>query len=1124
MGKVLYALGRFCGRRPLWIIGVWLVVLVGVVGAVRVFGAQTGNNLELPGTGSQEVQDLLADRFPPQQNGTNPVVFHVKTGKLTDKQNSDAVTASVKALKKAPHVYSVTNPVSSDGQTAGLLSKDGRTGFAPVLLDINSGALDQETSERIIAAAKPAQDAGIEVAAGGSLGSELSTEGTESSEVVGILAAMFILTLVLGSVIAMGLPIIAAVIGLAIALSVIGLLGHVLAIPTTGATLATMIGLGVGIDYALFLISKHLDQLRAGVPMIESIARAVATSGSAIVFAGSTVVVALISLRVAKIPLLSTLGLASAVAVLTAVLGAITLLPALLGLLKHRIAWLHLPYFGHHGEKGKHGSPRRGDWRAWSGFLTRHPLVVSLVALAVLAPLIVPAFSLRFGQEDIGATPTSTTERQAYDLITAGFGVGYNGPLEVASKFDPVVSPSKEYTNKYNKATSLKSDLDKKQKELPAEQQQLEGQQQQLVAEKKQLQREQRSLEAQKNQLETEQQQLLGQRTTLEQEGADLQGQVAALERQAAQLAAQGAAFERQARPLEQRLALLANERNQLARQSQAVAARYRSIAAQLNQALARDRALVSQFASLADRPRLQAIVVRRLNALRAREQQLRAALVPLQRQGRVLADRAQPLASQAAALQQRINPIRARVNQLRAEANRLASQIASLERQAAALVQQGERLVAEEAALARQAAALEQEGTALQQQADALQQEGAALQQQADQLKAEQQQAEQEESEAKQLQKELTAMVTKAGGDPRNTDPRVVRLQNALLGTAGVTALTPPQTNKKGDVVLLSAVPTTSPASVKTADLLATVRDSVVPAVEKPGGITSYVGGYTASYVDLATLISERLLLVIGTVILLGFVLLMIAFRSLLIPLQAAVTNLLSAAAAFGILTAAFQWGWGIDLLGIDTTSSGVPIASYVPLMMFAVLFGLSMDYEVFLVSNVQQHHLRGEPARTAVESGLTTSARITTAAALIMTSVFASFILNGDPTIKQFGVGLASAVFLAGIMVITLAPAAIVLMGEAAWWLPRWLDRLLPHVNLEGEETPAEAPEPPTPETPAPEAPAKEPAAEEPVPEAPAPAARVVPFRVPSQRTPEEPAGRPPATTPRNGRDMAP
>jgi uncharacterized membrane protein YdfJ with MMPL/SSD domain len=252
--------------------------------------------------------------------------------------------------------------------------------------------------------------------------------------------------------------------------------------------------------------------------------------------------------------------------------------------------------------------------------------------------------------------------------------------------------------------------------------------------------------------------------------------------------------------------------------------------------------------------------------------------------------------------------------------------------------------------------------------------------------------------------------------------------------------------------VVLLSAIPSTSPASDKTAELVKHVRAVVLPPVNPPG-MTSYVGGFTASYVDLAALITARLLLVIGTVILLGFILLMIAFRSLLIPLQAALTNLLSAAAAFGVLTACFQWGWGISLVGIDTPDSSVPIASYVPLMMFAGLFGLSMDYEVFLVSHIDHHHQQGEEARQAAAAGLASSARITTAAALIMASVFASFILESDPTIKQFGVGLATAVLLAGLLVVTLGPAVIVLFGKAAWWLPRWLDRILPHISVEGE-----------------------------------------------------------------------
>jgi uncharacterized membrane protein YdfJ with MMPL/SSD domain len=1077
-------LGLFCARWSLVMLGFWVLIIGAVFGAVTLFGEQTSNDLTLPGTGSQEMKDLLEDRFPPQQNGSNPIVFHVESGKLTEKANKDAITASVKLIRKAPHVYSVTNPFSSAGQTAGLVSKDEEYAFAPVLLDIGSGALDEEIAQRVFDATKPAQDQGITVAAAGSIGTELSDEPTESSELVGILAAMFILTLVLGSLVAMGLPIGTAVVGLGVALAVVGLMGHLLAVPNTAATLATMIGLGVGIDYALFMITRHQEQLEAGVPVDESIARAVATSGSAIVFAGGTVVVALVALRVAAIPLLSTLGLASAVAVLTAVLSAITFLPAVLGLLGMRINWLSLPSFMRRRRAGG------GMWGAWAGFVSRHPLWVAAGSLAFLIPLIIPAPSLEFGQEDIGATSPDTTERQAYDLISAGFGVGYNGPLQVASKLDPVASPSKEYTDKYDKATSLQKDLERLSKQLPQEQQQLEEQQQELEAEQQELEGEQAALQTQADeladegaQLQTESADLQAQQGELEAEQADLEAQQRELERESAALRAQrrelereSAALRAQQRELEGEQARLEAQRDELEREARALARQIRPLARQLARIVAHERILERRIAQLDDDPVRQRRLQARLNRLREREQQVRAELAPLVRQARRLAAQARRLKAQADRLQRQADRLEAEADNLRAQGDRLQAEADNLRAQgdrlqaeAVDLRAQGAELQAAADQLEAQAAELELQEAALQQQADELEAEGADLQRQAaqlqdraDQLKAQQQQAEQEQKQAEQLQKQLTAMMTAAGGDPRNTDPRVVRLQNALSGTDGVLTLTPPQTNDKGDVVLLSAVPTTAPATDDTADLLATVRDDVIPDANSSGGITSYVGGYTASYVDLAMLISQRLLLVIGTVILLGFLLLMIAFRSILVPLQAAVTNVLSAAAAFGILTATFQWGWGIDLVGLDTAQDTVPIASYVPLMMFAVLFGLSMDYEVFLVSHIQQSHLGGAPARQAAASGLAASARITTAACLIMTSVFASFILNGDPTIKQFGVGLASAVLLAGILVITLAPATITLMGEAAWWLPRWLDRLLPHISIEGEREPETPPAP--------------------------------------------------------------
>ena len=1014
MARVLHRLGMLCARKPWIVLGAWFVMLVIVFGAVAQIGARTNNNVTLPGTGSQDATDLLQDKFPPQQNGTNPIVFHVKSGKLTDDQYKQAVNDSIKAIKKAPHVYSVTNPISSDGQTAGLLGKDKQTAFAPVLLDVGSSQLTEEIAQDVFDATEPAQKAGITVAAGGSIGTTLSSEESESSEVVGILVAMLILSLVLGSLVTMGMPIITAVVGLGAALSVVGLLGHVLSIPTSGPTLATMIGLGVGIDYALFLVTRHQEQLRDGMAMNDSIANAVATAGSAIVFAGGTVVIALLSLYVAGIPLVTALGLASAVGVVAAVLGAISLLPALLGLLKHRVHWVRLPKF-----VAPPHVPGKGMWHRWAGVVRRHPIIVSVVSLACLVPLVIPAFSLELGQEDVGATNPATTERKAYDLITAGFGVGFNGPLQVASQLEPAATPSAEYTQKYDKATSLQKQLEKDQKQLPKQKKQLEQQQKQLEAQQAKLTQEGNELKAQQASLTAQGDQLKAEQASLEQQGAQLQQQKARLEAQQRTLEAQKAA---------------------LKRKFEALAAKTKPLATKLARLEIREQVLRRRIDHAQGHPQRLARLHRRLDRVLEREAVVRQELAPLKRQAEQLAAQARRLQAQAAALQRQ-------ANQLQARADDLDRQKAALEAQAASL--QG------------QADALQVQANKLQQQGDALQAQGEQLQAEADELKQQQKQAQQQQQEALKLQDQLTAMVTAAGGDARGTDPRVVNLQSALTATKGVVSLTPPQINKKGDVVLLSAVPSTSPASDATADLVKEVRSDVLPPVDV-NGMTSYVGGYTASYVDLAALISDRLLLVIGTVILLGFLLLMVAFRSLLIPLQAAVTNLLSAAAAFGVLTAVFQWGWGISQVGIDTPDTSVPIASYVPLMMFAVLFGLSMDYEVFLVSHVQMHHHQGEEARQAVSSGLGSSARITSAAALIMASVFASFILNGDPVIKQFGVGLATAVLLAGILVVTLAPALIVLFGRAAWWLPAWLDKVLPHISVEGETMPASEPTP--------------------------------------------------------------
>ncbi len=969
MARFLYRLGAVCARWRWVVLAVWLVLAAGAVVWVHAVGAKSDNNLSLPGTDSQRAFDILAAKFPPQQNGTNPFVFSVNTGKLTDPKNKAALDATYAALKKAPHVYSVRNPVGKNGKKAGILSKDEQTGFMPVLLNINSGFITTDLAEKALAATAPARKAGIQVAVGGSIGSSLSTPETRTSEILGNIAAMVILAIVFGSLVAMGTPIVTAIFALAIAISAIGLLGHLMPIPSVGTTIATMIGLGVGIDYALFMVTKHLELLDEDLPVHESIARSVASSGSAIVFAGSTVVIALLSLGVAGIPLVSALGIAAAVAVLTAVVASITLLPALLAVLGRGVQALQIPRF----LQIPQAPPGTGRWDTWARWVSSHPWIAVAIAAAILTPLIIPLFSLTLGQSDVGVTPKDTTQRQAYDMLKAGFGVGYNGPLLIATELDPSAHPSAKYTKKYDEATSLQTQLEKEQKQLTAQANALKQQQAELEARKQLLERQAASVKRREANLLSRQQ--------------SLEAQQASLERQAAALEQQARVLARKAAPLVARLAFI-NGRERLVRH------------------------LIATTTDPAKLRRLR----RRLARLQRREAEVRSKLAPLVAQGESLV---------------------AQARRLHAEADSLKRQAARLQEQANALQRKAARLIAREAVLKAQ---------------------GAELQRQADQLQQQQAAAERQKQQALALKKELKAMLTKAGGDARGTDPRIVQLQDGLSAEQDVATVSPPQINERGDAAIMSVIAVTAPSAPRTAQLVKDLRATTIPAATTEGGIDAHVGGSTASNVDLAAQISSRMLLVVATVVGLSFLLLMVAFRSLLVPVQAAVTNLLSVAAALGVLTATFQWGWGLSLIGLDAPRGTVPIASYVPLMMFAVLFGLSMDYEVFLMSRIQQHHVEGEDPRQSVVSGLGASARVVTAAATIMFLVFASFIINGDPTVKQFGVGLAAAVFLAGTMVVLLAPAMLTLFGRAVFVVPGFLDRILPHIDIEGglEEEP--------------------------------------------------------------------
>ncbi|MGH2923221.1 MAG: MMPL family transporter, partial [Solirubrobacterales bacterium] len=536
MARLLHRIGAYAARRKWIVLGAWLIALIVIGGLFRELGANTSNNLELPGTDSQAATDLLAQKFPPQQNGKNPIVFHAKGGKVTEPQNKTAIERSHSAIASLPHVVSAPSPFSQEG--AAQIGEDGTTTFIPVLLDIGNEELTEEIAQSFLGAAEPAREAGMEVAAGGQIGSELSEPETESSEVIGLTAAMVILAFTFGTLVAMGLPIVSAVIGLAVGLSLIGLLGHVSEVPSIAPTLATMIGLGVGIDYALFMVSRYRSERRDGSEIPDAIATATATSGTAIVFAGTTVVIALVTLLIAGIPLVTSLGYASAFAVVTAVLAAITLLPAILALVGRHIDSLRLPAFLRPAEK----PPERGFWGAWARFVTAKPMRSIAIAALILIPLIVPFFSLELGQEDIGATPKDTTERQAYDLLSAGFGPGYTGPLLVAVDLGSPAKQSSTFKRQYAKAQSLQQELETEQARgtaqadaLEAQSDTLRAQSNALKAEAAALKDEAAGLNADKTRLKRSAAKLSRQRRTanelesLVREGAALLAEAAAL-------------------------------------------------------------------------------------------------------------------------------------------------------------------------------------------------------------------------------------------------------------------------------------------------------------------------------------------------------------------------------------------------------------------------------------------------------------------------------------------------------------------------------------------------------------------------------------------------------------------
>jgi putative drug exporter of the RND superfamily len=716
-------------------------------------------------------------------------------GKITDSKYKQPIDDTLSALKKDPDVRSATSPLSKSGSA--LLAKDKAVGYIALNLKPSPSELSTDDAERIVALADPARHAGLEVGFGGYLGQKVSKPDTHLSEVIGLSMAVIVLLVTFGTVVAMGLPIVTAIVGLVCGLSIITLLSHVSEVPTVAPTLATMIGLGVGIDYALFVVTRHLEQRRDGMGTKESIARATATSGGAVVFAGCTVMVALLSLAVVGIPLVTTLGYTSALVVGVAVLAATTLLPALLGIVGNRIDRLRIPLPHRKSDGHPHG------WLRWGEFVARHPLPAALFAVVVLVALALPALDLYLGQQDNGALPESTDARRASDGLTAGFGAGANGPLLIS--VDMTKQPAKADQKNLDKLSSDEKDQkDKAKKQASAQEQQV-----------------------------------------------------------AEQLEAQG--------------------------------------------------------------------------------------MPPSEAQ------------SQA---QAQVQP--------------------QLDKQLDKITQQ---------------------------------------------------------SDSKRKQLKQTA-----------TDPRLQTLKKDIKDTSGVKKVSEPLVNSKGTAAVLNATPTTAPSDRATADLVERLRDDTIPKATAGKSMSADVGGTTAGYVDLAAEISSRLIITIAVVVGLSFLLLMLAFRSVVIPLTAGLMNLVSIGAAFGVVTAVFEKGWGASLVGLD---GQVPIVSFVPLMMFAILFGLSMDYEVFLMTHIKEAWKKTHDNRSAVVTGVGTTGRVITSAALIMVSVFFAFIINGDPTVKQFGVGMGVAVAVDATLVrCLLVPAVMLLIGRANWWFPRILDRIVPNFSIEGDE----------------------------------------------------------------------
>jgi putative drug exporter of the RND superfamily len=710
---VVVRLASWCVRHRRWVLIGSLVVLVAALAAESGIGTRAANQFSLGGTESQRAQNLLTEAFPAQSGDVDQIVFRAREGRITDPAVRARITQVLSRTARLPHVSAVTSPYETG---AAQISSDGTIAFATVTFDEQAPALSKPTVQRVISTAQAARSPALQVELGGAAIEQAQTVAFGGASAVGLAAAVVVLLIAFGSFLAMGLPIVTALLGLGTAFGAIALASQVIDMPNFSAQLAAMIGLGVGIDYSLFIVTRFRQSYDGdtGAATLTSMS----TAGRAVLFAGSTVIIALLGMFALGVSFLNGLAVASAIAVLFTMLAALTALPALLSRIGKRISRGRVA----RSQRGLSGEDGNGFWPRWARLVRRHPWPAALAGLAIMLVIAVPALSLRMALSDAGNDPAGTTTRKAYDLLAQGFGPGFNGPLEVVAQ-------------------------------LP-----------------------------------------------------------------------------------------------------------------------------------------------------RANDQ------------------------------------------------------------------------------------------TALD------------------------------------------------------------RIDSVLSHTRGIVSVAPVVTSPSGRIAVYQAFPSTSPQAAATSSLVTGLRDTVLPPVARTTGTTLLVGGPTAGSIDFTSVLSNKLPLFIAVVVGLAALLLLVVFRSLVIPVQAAVMNLLSIGAALGLTVAVFQYGWLAGVVGVDKG----PIDSWVPVILFAIVFGLSMDYEVFLVSRIHEEWMkRRDPSRAVVE-GVATTGRVITAAATIMVCVFLAFVLLPERPVKIFGLSLATAVFLDAIVIRSLLlPAVLELLGRWTWALPGWLERALPRTPMEPRET---------------------------------------------------------------------